>query len=279
MKTRPIYTYFDGDNIIWRAVHSDEKRQRVSDEDELTGPADIAMNMIKWCCIDYHASFAGIAFDGHGGYRKERYPEYKAGRSEDPILRVKVNLAKAAVAQRCQAIGIEVYQDDRFEADDLIGTLANRTVDQGGKVVIISSDKDYFQLVSQFVHLARPIPQKSFSDRELFKPGDIEARYGYTPEQYLQMRGFITDLSDNIRGVYRIGERIALRLIQEWGTLENVYANIDQVKPGYVANRLIDGEEDARLSLWLSAIVTDVPGIEPPEKEFDLQLLSDNPTF
>jgi DNA polymerase-1 len=185
--------------------------------------------------------------------RKELYPEYKAGRTPPPpdfYEQIPV------LHELLDAFGWPMYEIDDYEADDIMGTFAVEASKQGIETQLITSDLDVLQLVNPLVHVYAL--KKGLSNIELFKPESLEKKYGIKANQFLDFKALKGDSSDNIPGVAGIGEKTATELLQEHGSLDGVYANLELIKNS-VRKKLEAGKESAYLSKKIAAIWTDVP--------------------
>jgi DNA polymerase-1 len=194
-----------------------------------------------------------MAFDAGGGtFRNEMYAEYKATRQETPEdLRSQLPLMTALV----EAFDIPVLRVPGVEADDVIGTLARRAEDAGMDAVIVSGDKDLLQLVSERVCVYDP----SKGDAGIwYTPAEVRERFGVEPERVIDVLALMGDASDNVPGIRGIGEKTATKLLETYGSLDDLYRHVDEVK-GKVHERLIDDKGMAYLSRKLVTIATDVP--------------------
>lgn len=200
----------------------------------------------------------GVAFDESltTSFRNEIYPQYKAQRDLPPP---QLEAQLGACRELASAFGAATYVDHRYEADDLIGTLC-RGLEAGGKrAVVVTSDKDLAQLVSERVSLY------DFARGERFGPVEVEAKLGVRPEQVADFLALAGDSVDNIPGVAGIGPKTAGRLLAELGDLETIYARLDEVPAlplrgaRSVARRLADGRDQAFLSRRLATIARDAP--------------------
>ncbi len=195
--------------------------------------------------------YLAIAFDTKGPtFRHEVYPEYKAHRPEMPDdLAVQIPYIHQAVS----ALGIVSILKEGYEADDLIGTLAKSGEAQGVSVTIVSGDKDMFQLVSPQITVYDPVKEKRFT------PEDVHARFGVPPSHVVDIMGLMGDTADNIPGVSGIGQKTAMELIAQFGTMDHLLSNLDQVKKPKLRDALQKEQEMARLSRALATIRTDCP--------------------
>ena len=193
-----------------------------------------------------------VAFDKGKTFRHEKYADYKGGRGETPDeLKMQFPVAKELLTY----MGIKYYEIDNYEADDIIGTFAKFCDDEDEFIgTIVSSDKDLLQLISSDVDI-KLLKQKDYIryNEESFKKA-----YGIEPIRIVDLKALMGDSSDNIPGVKGIGEKTALKLLQKYGSLDNIYENIDSIK-GAARQKLIDDKENAYKSFDLATIVRDVP--------------------
>ena len=193
-----------------------------------------------------------VAFDKGKTFRHEKYADYKGGRGETPDeLKMQFPVAKELLTY----MGIKYYEIDNYEADDIIGTFAKFCDDEDEFIgTIVSSDKDLLQLISSDVDI-KLLKQKDYIryNEESFKRA-----YGIEPIRIVDLKALMGDSSDNIPGVKGIGEKTALKLLQKYGSLDNIYENIDSIK-GAARQKLIDDKENAYRSFDLATIVRDVP--------------------
>ena len=163
------------------------------------------------------------------------------------------------IKELVQAYQIPLLGVEGYEADDLIGTLSRQAVEAGYEVRMVTPDKDYGQLVGP--HAQMFAPQRTGSGFELLGAEEITAKYGIRyPLQMIDYLGLVGDSSDNVPGCPGIGKVAAQRLLEEFDSIEDIYARIDQVKPTY-AKKLLAAKEQTMLSRHLVTIVTDVPGV------------------
>ena len=169
-----------------------------------------------------------VAFDPPGGtFRHEMFPEYKGTRSETPQLVID---ALEPLCELCNAMGFPVLMVKGFEADDVIGSMAKRAEKEGFDVYMVTPDKDYGQLISD--HIIQFKPGKSGTESELIDRQKVCEKYGIqTPEQVIEILTICGDTSDNVPGVKGVGEVGAGKLIAKYGSVENIYAHIDELTP------------------------------------------------
>ena len=215
------------------------------------GFAAISMELVKRLKPDKVV----VAWDKAGtstAKRTEIFKDYKAGRVKPPE---DFYAQIPALRELIEALGWYFCEIDGYEADDIIGTLA-RQVDDDWEMVIISSDLDMLQVVGERVKMYRLI--KGFSELEEIDVKAIEEKYGIKKEQFLDLKALKGDASDNIPGVPGVGEKSAVKLLNEYGTLENIYNNIDEIS-GALGKKLREGRESAEMSKKLATIMTDAP--------------------
>jgi DNA polymerase-1 len=200
-------------------------------------------------------SHIAVVFDPSGPtFRKDLYPEYKANREATPE---DIKLTIPWIKKIIEAYNIPVVEVENFEADDVIGTLAFKAEKEGFTVFMMTPDKDYSQLVSDNIFMFKP--KRSGNDIEILGPKEINEKFQTSdPKQVIDVLALWGDSSDNVPGVPGIGEKTAKKLISEYGSVENVYKNLDQFK-GKQRENLENFIEQAKLSKELVTIVTDVP--------------------
>ena len=192
-------------------------------------------------------------------FRHKMYEAYKGTRKPMPQeLHEQVPLIQEVL----KTMHITVMTKEGYEADDILGTVARQAREKDYDVVIVSGDRDLLQLAEERVLIRIPKTKKGGTEIENYYAADVQEKYGVTPKAFIDMKGLMGDTADNIPGVRSIGEKTASKLIQEYGTIENIYQNIDSVKPARVQNALIAGEEDAKLSKILATINVNSP-VEP----------------
>jgi len=195
-----------------------------------------------------------VAFDPHGPtFRHEAYEQYKAQRQETPE---DIRKAVPRIKQLLDAMNIPVLEVDGYEADDVIGTLAHKAENEGFEVYMATPDKDYGQLVTEHIFMYRPRHNGGF---EKLGPQEICEKYGLQNQrQVIDLLGLMGDSSDNIPGCKGVGEKTATQLLQQFGSIENLLANTDQLK-GALQRKVQEQIEDIRFSYFLATIKTDVP--------------------
>ena len=206
-----------------------------------------------------------VAFDPPGGtFRHEMYPEYKGTRSETPQLIID---SLEPLTELCTAMGFPVLMIKGFEADDVIGSMAKRAEKEGFDTYMVTPDKDYGQLISE--HIFQFKPGKSGSESEIIDCAKICEKYGISrPEQVVEILTICGDSSDNVPGVKGVGEVGAGKLIAKFGTVENIYAHIDELTPKQ-REAFENSKGHIELSHELVTIKTDIP-LEVTEEQMRL---------
>ena len=196
----------------------------------------------------------GVAFDPAGGtFRHEAYEQYKAQRPETPE---DIRKAVPVIKQILEAMNIPVLEVPGFEADDVIGTLSKQGEQAGYEVYMATPDKDYGQLVSDHVFMYRPRHTGGF---ELMGPKEVCEKYGLSDKnQVIDLLGLMGDASDNIPGCKGVGEKTAVALLQQFGSIDNMLANTDQIK-GALRTKVESQVEEIKFSRFLATIRIDVP--------------------
>src|SRR5262249_40664228 len=147
------------------------------------------------------------------------------------------------IQQLLRAFNIPLLMVEGFEADDVLGTVARRATDMGLDVEIITGDRDLLQLVSE--HVSVQLPGNRPGESQTFDPASVKEKYGVTPEQFVDLKAMIGDTSDNIPGVAGIGDKTATKLLQEFGTLDNIYAHLNDIKENRARSALETGKDSA----------------------------------
>ena len=257
--------------LIFRAYYAFIKNPRINSKGENTSAILGFVNTLEEVLAKEQPTHIGVAFDPAGGtFRHEAYPEYKAQREATPES---IRFAVPHIKEILAAYHIPVLEVAGFEADDVIGTLACQADARQIKTYLMTPDKDYGQLVTENVSIYRPSIGKNGA--EIMGPEQVMAKWGLShPSQVIDMLGLMGDASDNIPGCPGVGEKTAMKLIQDFGSVENLLAQTDQLK-GALQKKVTENTEQIRLSKWLATISTEVPvtldmealAIQEPDKE------------
>lgn len=207
-------------------------------------------------------SHIAVAFDPAGPtFRHEAFEQYKAQRQETPE---DIRWAVPRIKQILQAMNVPVLEVPGYEADDVIGTIAHKAEQEGFEVYMATPDKDYGQLVTEHIFMYRPRHTGGF---EKLGPQEVCEKYGLQSQsQVIDLLGLMGDSSDNIPGCKGVGEKTAVQLLQQFGSIDGLLANTDQLK-GALQRKVQEQVEEIRFSRFLATIKTDVP------LEFDAQAL------
>ena len=244
----------DGNNLVFRSYYATAYRGSIlrNSKGFPTNALFGFIYMLNKIINEESPEYMMIAFDKGKTFRHKKYEGYKDGRKEIPQeLKDQLPVAKGIA----KAMGISCFEIDNYEADDIIGTFANEVDNQNDYYsVIISSDKDLLQLITDKNEVKL---LKSNDYIRMNKETFIE-NYGFTPEKIVDLKGIMGDASDNIPGVKGIGEKGAMTLIQKYGTVEEIYKNIEEIK-GRTREKLEDDKENAFFSKELATIYKKVP--------------------
>ncbi|WP_208558799.1 DNA polymerase I [Marinilactibacillus kalidii] len=247
----------DGYSIAFRAFYGlHSQLERMKNRNGLHTNALYGIhNMLEAVMKKEQPTHALVAFDaGKTTFRHEFFEDYKGGRSKMPAeFAEQIPFIKDLLA----GFGLESYQLVNFEADDIIGTLSKKAEADGFNVVILTGDRDLTQLASDKVRI--DITKKGVSDIKEYTADSIMEEMGLTPNQIIDMKGLAGDASDNIPGVTNIGEKTALKLLKEYGSVENLYENIDEMKKSKRKENLINEKDTAVLSKRLATIDIKAP--------------------
>ncbi|WP_394174421.1 DNA polymerase I [Guptibacillus hwajinpoensis] len=196
-----------------------------------------------------------VAFDaGKTTFRHKTYTEYKGGRQKTPS---ELSEQFPVIREVLDAFDIKRYEIKDYEADDIIGTVALLADKEDWDVKIYSGDKDLLQLVSKNVHVA--LTRKGITDIDTYDPAFLNEKYGLTPDQIIDMKALMGDNSDNIPGVPGVGEKTALKLLKQFGTVEAVFESLDEVSGKKLKEKLEENQDKAMMSKELVTIYKDTP--------------------
>lgn len=240
--------------LIYRAYYAFMKNPRINSKGLNTSAIMGFCNTLHEVLEKEKPTHLGVAFDPHGPtFRTEAFPAYKAQREETPEdIRVSVPIIKEILG----AMRIPVLQVDGFEADDVIGTLATKSGEIGVSTYMLTPDKDYGQLVKKNVFIYRPHHGGGY---ETLDEMGVCNKYGIpTPLHVIDLLALMGDSADNFPGCPGVGEKTAVKLINEFGTVENLLSNTDQVK-GKLREKIEAAVDDIKMSKFLATIRTDVP--------------------
>ena len=245
MNPSPVYL-MDASAFIHRAFHA--IRNLTTRSGRPTGAIYGFAGTLLKLMRDQSPPALAVVFDSpERGLRHEIYPDYKANRGPlDEDLKSQLPDIRRLV----EALGLFSLERPGFEADDLIAAAAKTFTAQGLEVIIVSSDKDFYQLLNDLVSMYDPDPKKDSA----LTLSAFQERFGLSPAAFLEMQALMGDSSDNIPGVPKVGEKTALKLISRFGTLDNLYANIQEVTPEKLRDNLSAHREAAYISRRLASL-------------------------
>ncbi|MDD5590973.1 MAG: DNA polymerase I [Dehalococcoidales bacterium] len=249
-----LLVLFDGNALVHRAFHA-LPPLTVSKTGETVGAVYGFTLILLKAISELKPTHCAIAFDKKAPtFRHQLFDQYKAHRPATPEELVG---QMDRVRELVKTFGIPVFELDGYEADDALGTLSHQASEQDVETIIVTGDADAMQLVSPRVKVFAP--KRSFGDTLLYDEAAVSEKYGVSPGHITDLKGLKGDPSDNIPGVPGIGEKTAVRLINQFGSVEEIYARIDRVSPPKLQSLLKQNEAIARQSKELATIITDAP--------------------
>ncbi|GAA0610683.1 DNA polymerase I [Streptomyces crystallinus] len=253
----------DGHSLAYRAFFALPAENFTTGAGQPTNAVYGFMSMLANTLRDESPTHFAVAFDvSRKTWRSEEFPEYKANRSKTPDeFKGQVEL----IGELLDAMNAPRFATDGFEADDIIATLATQAEAQGFEVLIVTGDRDSFQLVSE--HVTVLYPTKGVSELTRFTPEKVEEKYGLTPQQYPDFAALRGDPSDNLPGIPGVGEKTAAKWINQFGSFEQLVARADEIK-GKAGQNFRDHLEAVSLNRRLTEMVRDV---ELPKAPADLE--------
>lgn len=247
------FIIIDGSSLMYRAFFA--LPLLTSSEGIYTNAIMGFANMLGKILTDYEPEFVAVAFDkSRKTFRTDMYGEYKGQRAKTPDeLKSQIPLLQEFL----EALGIAFIEKDNYEADDIIGTLAKKSAAEGYEALIVTGDKDALQLIAPQVKVM--LTKRGIMDMQIFDEAAFKEKYvGLEPQKLIDIKALMGDSSDNIPGVPGIGEKTALKLLAQFGDLENLLANIENVSGKKLKEKLELNQDLARLSYKLATIYCDV---------------------
>ena len=240
--------------IIYRSYYAFIKNPRINSKGLNTSAIIGFVNTLQEVIEKEQPTHLGVAFDPHGPtFRSEAYPAYKAQREATPE---DIRKAIPIIKELLNAYRIPVIQIDGYEADDVIGTLAKKADSIGIDTYMLTPDKDYGQLVTDYARIYRP---RHGGGYEVMGPQEVCAKYDIpTPLQVIDLLALMGDSADNFPGCPGVGEKTAVKLIKEFGSIDDLLHRTNELK-GALQKKVVEHEDDIRLSYFLATIKTDVP--------------------
>ena len=250
MENKKVLIVFDSNSVIHRAFHA--LPPLTTKRGEVVGAVYGFLLVFLKAIKEFQPDFVAACFDVKGPtFRHEKYEQYKAQRPKAPDeLYLQIPMVKDVL----KSFGVPVYEKQGFEGDDLIGTIAKLSPTE---TIIISGDSDNLQLIDDKIKVYTL--RKGVKDTVLYDEALVVKKYqGLKPKQLIDYRALRGDPTDNIPGVKGVGEKTATELLQRFGTLENIYKKLDEIKPK-TKELLVRSREDAFVSKDLATIIQDVP--------------------
>ena len=250
-RTNKLLIAIDGNSLMHRAFYAlpDMKAKDGTPTGALYGFMTMLLSLVK-----REPDYMMVAFDMHGPtFRHEQYSDYKAGRRPTPDdLRTQFPILKELLTQ----LGIRICECERYEADDILGTIAKQSEKANIDTLLVSGDRDGLQLVSDHIHVL--LTKKGISETVEFTPSLLMETYGLKPDNMRDLKGLMGDSSDHIPGIPGVGEKTALGLLATYGTLENVIAHGNEIK-GKLGEKVCEYAQSARMSYEIGTIDTNAP--------------------
>ncbi|MDU1176760.1 MAG: DNA polymerase I, partial [Peptoniphilus harei] len=247
------FLIIDGSSLFFRAFYALPllKTKRGLYTNAIYGFVMMVENAIE----KINPSHVAVCFDMKGKtFRSDIYKDYKGTRQKTPNeLEQQWPLVRDILGH----MNIKILESPVYEADDIAGTLAKLGSEEGFENYLLTGDKDYFQLVNENTKVL--FTRKGITDMDIITVEKIEEDYGIEPLEFIELKALMGDSSDNIPGIYGIGEKTGLKLVRQFHTLENLYDNIDDVSGKKLKEKLVDGKMAAFMSKKLGTIVRDVP--------------------
>ncbi|HRE47797.1 MAG TPA: DNA polymerase I [Aggregatilineales bacterium] len=254
--SRPRLTLIDGHALAYRQFFGVQNARMMTSSGEPTGATyGFARTLLDLLSAEPPTEYLAVVFDQGMSGRENEFPDYKSTRAkmDDSLI-----LQMERIRELVKAFNIPIIESAGYEADDVIGTLASQADDLDVDIYIITGDRDLLQLVRPHVTVELP-PSKTGEDVQLFRTADdVVMKLGVRPDQIPDYKGLVGDSSDNIPGVKGVGEGTTVPLLNQYETLEGVYANLAVIKPA-VRAKLEGGRESAFLSRKLATILRDLP--------------------
>ncbi|NMA66762.1 MAG: DNA polymerase I, partial [Clostridiaceae bacterium] len=251
----------DGNSIINRAFYAIKGPRMLTRSDGTPTNAVYGfLNIFLKYLEEEKPDFIAVAFDLKSKtFRNEIYDSYKANRKGMPD---ELALQLPMVKQVLEAMNISIIEKEGLEADDLIGIYSKKAEEEGIRVSVLTGDRDALQLVSDLVTVIIPSTSKGLTSTVRYTPDEVIDKYGVEPKKMIDVKALMGDSSDNIPGVKGVGEKTAISLIKEFGSLDGVYEGLSTITKPTLKKNLEEGREMAYLSRILGTIVRDKEGTE-----------------
>lgn len=244
----------DGNSLINRAYFA-MQRPMITKEGIYTQGIFGFLNMLNKIEEDYSPDYMAVAFDLKAPtFRHKKYQDYKAGRKPmPPELAMEMPILKDIL----RAMNIAIFELEGYEADDILGTLTLKAEEKGIEPFVVTGDKDALQLASDKTKVI--ITKRGVTDFDIYDYDAMIERYSLTPTQFIDLKGIMGDSSDNIPGIPGIGEKGGIELLTQFGSIENMYEHIDEIKKEGMRNKVANNKELCLLSKDIATIFREVP--------------------
>jgi len=243
----------DGHSILNRAFYGvpDLSNAKGLHTNAIFGFLNILFKILE----EEHPDYLAVAFDVHAPtFRHQMYEAYKGTRKPMPEeLREQVPVMKEVL----RAMGITIMEQAGLEADDILGTLAKKAEAEGMEVSLVSGDRDLLQIATEHIKIRIPKTKMGRTEIEDYYAEDVKALYQVTPTQFIELKALMGDTSDNIPGVPKVGEKTAIALMTEYGSIDNIYTHLEEISKKSIRESLAQNRELADLSKVLATIKTD----------------------
>ncbi|MBI2031678.1 MAG: hypothetical protein HYT08_03630 [Candidatus Levybacteria bacterium] len=249
------FVLIDGNAIVHRAYHVMPPLTR--SDGTPTGAVQGFFSMVLKIIQELKPAHIAIAFDSPSpNFRKELFKDYQ---SQRPAMESDLSPQFGIIQGILQKAKIPIYAVDGLEADDIIGTISEKAKETGHLVFILTGDRDMLQLVNHKTRVLAPV--KGITEMILYDEEKVKEKYGIGPSQFVELKALVGDSSDNYPGVSGIGPKTASNLISEYGSIENIYKNIEKIKAKNpkLAEKLEAGKDNAKLAHQLATILVDAP--------------------
>jgi len=259
VNTQPTLMVIDGHSLAFRAFYALPVDSFVTPEGQHTNAIHGFISMFLGLIKKENPTHVAVAFDiSRYSFRTRIYPDYKATRGETPAEFIgQVPLLQEALS----AMGVVTLTKEDYEADDILATLAKQGADAGMRVLVVSGDRDTFQLVNDNVTVLYPAA-RGVSELKRYTPEAVQERYGVPPEKYPDVAALVGETSDNLIGIDKVGEKTAVKWITQYGSLDNLLAHCEDI-PGVVGNNLREQRGRAVLNRELNKLLTNIDvGVE-----------------
>ncbi len=275
MRKKKRLFLIDGSALAYRSYFAFIRNPLINSKGENTSAVFGFTNSIMKILKDENPDYIAVVFDTKAPtFRHEIFADYKSTRAKMPV---EMSNQLPRIGEVAEGMNLPILEVEGFEADDLMGTLAERAKRKALEVILVTGDKDFLQLVDEDIKVLNP--KRGGEEPELLDKKGVERKFGVSPEKVVEVLALMGDASDNIPGIPGIGEKTALELIREFGDVEKVLANADKVKRKNVQKNLKEHPDLARLSKRLVIIDTNVPfklDLEKlKRKKFDLPRLKE----